>query len=75
MRIAKLFQNGQSQAVRLPKDFRFEGTEVFAKKSRNTVVLISKDNPWDSLFQSLDHFSEDFMAERNQPKLQKREEL
>ena len=75
MRTAKLFQNGQSQAVRLPKDFRFEGTEVFAKKTGKVVVLISKDNPWDSLFQSLDHFSEDFMSERNQPKPQKREDL
>lgn len=75
MRIAKLFQNGQSQAVRLPKDFRFGGTEVFAKKTRNAVVLIAKDNPWESLFQSLDRFSEDFMSERNQPKPQKRGDL
>jgi antitoxin VapB len=75
VRIAKLFKNGQSQAVRLPKDFRFEGTEVFAKKSHNAVVLIAKDNPWENFFQSLDQFSEDFMSERHQPPPQKREDL
>ena len=40
MKTAKLFQNGQSQAVRLPKEFRFEGEEVFIKKSGSAVVLI-----------------------------------
>ena len=73
MKTAKLFQNGQSQAVRLPKEFRFEGGEVFIKKSGSAVVLIPIVNSWDSLMGSLDKFSKDFMADRDQPKQQKRE--
>lgn len=61
MKTAKLFQNGQSQAVRLPKEFRFEGDEVFIKRSGNAVVLISADHSWDALVDSLDKFSADFM--------------
>ena len=72
MKIAKLFQNGQSQAVRLPKEFRFEDDHVFIKKSGNIVMLIPAKNSWDSLFNSLDKFSDDFMTERKQPKTQQR---
>lgn len=75
MQTAKLFQNGQSQAVRLPKEFRFRGSEVYVKKSRNAVILIPKENPWESLLASLAEFSEDFMRDRKQPARQKREEL
>jgi antitoxin VapB len=73
MTTAKLFQNGQSQAVRLPKEFRFEGDHVFVKKTGSAVVLIPIKNSWDTLIHSLDKFSDDFMAERKQPKMQKRE--
>jgi antitoxin VapB len=64
------FPNGQSQAVRLPKEFRFEDDVVFVKKSGNAVILIPAKNSWDSLFGSLDKFSDDFMSERKQPKNQ-----
>ena len=74
MKTAKLFQNGQSQAVRLPKEFRFEDDHVFVKKSGNVVVLIPTKNSWDILIHSLNKFSDDFMIERKQPKMQKREE-
>ena len=67
MKTAKIFQNGQSQAVRLPKEFRFEGEEVFIKKSGNTVVLIPANQSWDALAQSLNKFSDDYMQGRNQP--------
>ncbi len=40
MKTTKLFQNGQSQAVRLPKEFRFEGSEVYIKKSGNVIILL-----------------------------------
>jgi antitoxin VapB len=73
MKTAKLFKNGQSQAVRLPKEFRFEDDHVFVKKSGNVVVLIPTKNSWDTLINSLDKFSDDFLAERRQPKAQKRE--
>lgn len=75
MKTAKLFQNGQSQAVRLPKEFRFEDDHVFVKKSGNVVVLIPTKNSWDTLIQSLAKFSDDFMFERKQPKMQKREDF
>lgn len=76
MQIAKLFQNGQSQAVRLPKAFRFSGKEVFIKKSGNVLMLIPTENSWESLKESLTKFSADFMENRNQPKdHQAREDL
>ncbi|HLD10047.1 MAG TPA: type II toxin-antitoxin system VapB family antitoxin [Methylophilaceae bacterium] len=75
MKTAKIFQNGQSQAVRLPKEFRFEGEEVFIKKSGNTVVLIPANQSWDALAQSLNKFSDDYMQGRNQPQQQSREDL
>jgi antitoxin VapB len=68
MKTAKLFKNGESQAVRLPKEFRFEGDEVLIKKAGNAVVLLPKAKSWDALVESLSQFSSDFMAERGQPK-------
>ncbi|MES2204423.1 MAG: type II toxin-antitoxin system VapB family antitoxin, partial [Pseudomonadota bacterium] len=47
METARLFQNGQSQAVRLPKEFRFSGKEVFIKKVGNATVLFPVENSWD----------------------------
>jgi antitoxin VapB len=70
---ARLFKNGQSQAVRLPKEFRFEGKEVYIKRIGRNVILMPKDDPWDSLESSLDQFTEDFMAERKQPDGEDRE--
>ena len=75
VKIAKLFRNGQSQAVRLPKEFRFEGDFVYVKKSGNAVVLLPAKGIWASLVESLDKFSDDYMTERHQPKAQKREAL
>lgn len=74
---AKLFQNGQSQAVRLPKEFRFPNLkEVIIKKVNGMVVLIPKNDTiiWDKMLDNLDEFSDDFMQERTQP-TQKREKL
>jgi len=73
MKTAKIFQNGQSQAVRLPKEFRFDDSEVFIKKSGNVVQLIPRSDSWNSLFDSLKKFSRDFMSERVQPDLDRRE--
>ena len=75
METAKLFKNGQSQAVRLPKKFRFEGDEVYIKKVGNTVTLIPIKNSWAPLIDSLDEFSSDFMDDRHQPKTQERDDL
>lgn len=75
MRTAKLFRNGQSQAVRLPKEFRFDGDEVYVKKQGDAVMLIPKKSAWDSLIGSLERFTDDFMRERDQPAAQERESL
>ena len=64
MQTAKLFNNGRSQAVRLPKEFRFTGDDVYIKKCQGIVMLLPKESPWASLIDSLDRFSSDFMNER-----------
>ena len=75
METAKLFMNGRSQAVRLPKEYRFEGTQVFIKKAGRSVILTPYEAPWQTMIDSLDKFSDDFMAERSQPEQQIREDL
>jgi len=75
MQTARLFTNGRSQAVRLPKGCRFQGKDVYVRRLGNVVMLIPKDDPWASLAGSLEHFSPDFMSERLQPPLQKRRSL
>jgi antitoxin VapB len=74
---AKLFRNGQSQAVRLPKQYAFAGTEVFVKRVAGVVMLIPKDSdPWKPFVESLDMFSRDFMKKRPlQGKIQVRDSL
>ena len=77
MMTAKLFENGRSQAVRLPKEYRFEGDEVSINKVGDIVILMPKKNKWSGLLNSLELFSDDFMADgREQPlDSQEREQL
>lgn len=75
MKTAKLFRNGCSQAVRLPKEFRFDGKQVFIKRAGNAVLLIPESDSWQSLVDSLDQFSDDFMLQRDQPAQPAREAL
>lgn len=76
MKTAKLFENGRSQAVRLPKEFRFDADEVSVNKIGNIVLLVPKDDEWSGFLSSLELFSDDFMKEgRDQLKLQERESL
>lgn len=63
METAKVFTNGGSQAVRLPKDCRFHDDEVLVNRIGNVVILMPKDDPWQSMLQSLDLFTEDFLAD------------
>ncbi|MDA0709901.1 MAG: type II toxin-antitoxin system VapB family antitoxin [bacterium] len=72
MNTAKLFTNGRSQAVRLPKECRFSGKDVYIKKLKGMVILIPKDAAWQPLIDSLEHFSSDFLEERQQPPQQER---
>jgi len=75
MQTAKLFKNGRSQAVRLPKEYRFDDSEVFIAKVDNVVMLIPHNDPWAGLVSSMGRFSDDFMTERDQPVPQERSGL
>ena len=71
MEKAKFFVNGRSQAVRLPKAYRFKGNEVYIKKTSEGVLLIPKDQTiWDIWEQNLMKYEEPFMTDRNQPEIQ-----
>jgi len=74
MKTAKLFQNGNSQAVRLPKEFRFGGDRVYIKRVGDAIVLLPFPATWKPLLDSLSMFSTDFMEERIQPPAQIRHE-
>lgn len=68
MDTAKLFRNGGSQAVRLPKKYRFEGEEVYVKQTAEGVLLLPKDGSvWEAWEKNLAKYDEPFMPERNQP--------
>ena len=75
MDTARIFQNGRSQAVRLPKEYRFDGEQVFIKKVGDAVMLLPYQDSWQTLFDSLDQFSDDFMQTREQPEQQVREDV
>ncbi|MEX0704944.1 MAG: type II toxin-antitoxin system VapB family antitoxin [Planctomycetales bacterium] len=74
MDTAKIFRSGNSQAIRLPKEYRLQGTKVFLKRLGNALVLIPEQDPWQSLADSLPQFSDDFLADRHQPPAQTRAE-
>jgi len=76
MLTSKVFTSGNSQAIRLPKEYRVEEKELFIQKIGHTIILFPKDNPWEMFEKSLREFSDDFMADgRNQPEMQKRDQL
>ncbi len=76
-RTAKLFRNGRSQAVRLPAEFRFEGTEVFIRRDPKTgdVILSRRPDSWEIFFALADQAGvpEDFMSDRKDEEPEKRE--
>jgi len=63
METAKLFMNGRSQAVRLPKEYRLSGTEVYIKKIGHVIMLYPKDRVWEIVEEGLNSFTDDFFAE------------
>ena len=63
MDTAKLFPNGNSQAVRLPKEYRFEGEQVYIRRMGEAVVLLPYQTPWQLLIDSLSQFSDDFVVD------------
>ena len=75
MDTARLFQSGRSQAVRLPKEYRFTGTEVVVKHFGNGVLLLPVDDPWQTLAAGLAAFEPGFELSREQPDDQVREAI
>lgn len=75
MKTAKIFENGRSQAVRLPKEYRFESKEVNVNKIGDVIVLFPQNKKWNGLIKSLDMFTEDYMEDRQQGNNQERELL
>jgi antitoxin VapB len=73
MTSAKLFRNGQSQAVRLPREFALPGREVFVRRVGNAVLLVPMEDPWTAFEAALHQFSADFLSERVQPVADDRE--
>jgi antitoxin VapB len=68
VKTAKIFRSGNSQAVRIPKEFQLEGDEVEISKRGASLVLRPKRTSWATLFESLAKFTDDFMqGGRKQP--------
>ena len=72
---AKLFQSGRSQAVRLPKEYRFQGSEVAVKHFGNGVLLLPIEDPWQMLEAGLEAFELGFVLSREQPEQQMRDAI
>jgi antitoxin VapB len=76
MQTTKVFKSGNSQAIRIPKEYQVDEEELFINKIGNTIILFSKNDPLELFKKSLTEFSDDFMNnERNQPEMQKRDSL
>lgn len=63
METAKIFENGRSQAVRLPKKFRFSGEEVLVQRLGQAVMLVPKEESWQTFLNGINSFSDDFLEE------------
>ena len=66
--MAKVFRNGASQAVRLPKQFRFAADQVCVKRTGSAVLLFPKDSAWDVMAEAIGQVDPDFLADRRQPR-------
>ena len=67
METAKIFETGRSQAIRLPKKFRFRGNEVFIQRLGKAVILVPKEDLWQTFLNGLNSFSEDFFSNGREP--------
>jgi antitoxin VapB len=75
MTTAKIFRTGRSQAVRLPKEFRFTTREVRVAKVDDMVILYPPKKGWKILERAIRRFTDDFMADRDQPAAEERKGL
>lgn len=71
--IAKIFMNGRSQAVRLPKEFRFECDEVYITRQGDKVVISPTKPDWDDFFDQASAFGNDYLEKREQDTPQERD--
>jgi len=65
LQTAKIFKNGRSQAVRLPKEYRFSTSEVYIRRVGNDVVISEKRPTWEMFFNQNSSFDDDFLQERD----------
>ncbi len=70
---AKIFTNGRSQAVRLPKEFRFDTDEVYISKQGDNVIISAKKPSWDEFFDTKSSFDDDFLNDREDSPPQERD--
>ena len=75
METAKVFDSGNSQAIRIPKKYKLKGKEAYITKIGDAIVILPIKQKWNTLITSLDKFSDDFMSERIQPEMEKRDEI
>lgn len=68
---AKVFQNGRSQAIRLPKEFRVKGAEVYLERTRKGFI-VTEENPWDVFLEGCREIAEETLPKRKQHPLEKR---
>ncbi|MDO8908666.1 MAG: type II toxin-antitoxin system VapB family antitoxin [Pseudohongiella sp.] len=70
--IGKVFMNGRSQAIRLPKELRFESDTVYLRKEGDEVIISPKESDWDAFFDEKSAFGDDFMNDREDTPPQER---
>lgn len=76
METAKIFENGRSQAVRLPKKFRFNVDEVVVQQLGDAVLLVPKGSLWQTFMDGLNSFTDDIFEDgREQGTLETRDDL
>jgi antitoxin VapB len=75
METAKVFDSGNSQAIRIPKKYKLKGKEAYITKVGDALVILPMKQKWNTLIASLNKFSDDFMNERTQLKLESREDI
>ena len=71
--VAKVFMNGRSQAIRLPKEFRFDTDEVYVVRQGNNIVISAKKPTWDDFFNQASAFGDDFLSDREDELPQERD--
>jgi antitoxin VapB len=72
MTSAKVFKNGRSQAIRLPKEFRVQGNEVYLKRVAEGFIVTERD-PWEVCREACQELPDNFMQKRRQPPQQARD--